>query len=152
MLGGVIESRDDVGKIAGAVRGERLQRKNLGLGSDKVDQTGGHGAVAEGSVVPAIKHSGGGLVENGGGGLLDVARLLVLRIGINVAVPQFADVEPFRGAGLIARKVVSREQDGLQDRVIDVHAGINDGDDAGATDAEAVLGVLKPDNLGRGLG
>src|SRR5258708_37045644 len=100
MLGGVIESRDDVGKIADAVRGERLQRENLGLGRDKVDETGGHRTVAEGRVVPAIKHRGGGLVENGGGGLFDGARLLIRRIGINVSVPQLPTYEPFHGAGL----------------------------------------------------
>src|SRR5258708_34928172 len=105
MLGGVIESRDDVGKIADAVRGERLQRENLGLGRDKVDETGGHRTVAEGCVVPAIKHRGGGMVENGGGGLVEVTRLPVLRDGINASGMQVTVAQALRESGLSSREV-----------------------------------------------
>jgi hypothetical protein len=58
------------------------------------------------------------------------------------------DIQPFGGSGLVARKVVAGKQNRLKDGVIDVHAGINDGDDAGAANSKTVLRVLKTDDLG----
>jgi hypothetical protein len=36
----------------------------------------------------------------------------------------------------------------LENGVIDVHTGINDGDDAGAANSKTVLSILKADDLG----
>src|ERR1700757_2854176 len=148
MLNRVVEGRNDVGKIAGAVGREGLERKNLSFGSDQMDEAGGHRAVAERGVVRAIEDRSGGLVENRCRGLLDVAWLLILGVGVGKPVLVSTDIQPFGGSGLVARKVVAGKQDGLEDGLIDVHTGINDGDDAGAANAKTVLRVLKTDDLG----
>src|SRR5258708_21211739 len=133
MLNGVVEKRNGGGKIGGGVGGEGLKRKNLGLGSNKMDKAGGHRAVAECGVVRGIEDGSGGLVENRRRGLLHVAWLLILRVGVSKPVLVSADIQPFGGSGLVARKVIAGKQNRLEDGVIDVHTGINDGDDAGAT-------------------
>src|SRR5580704_1892152 len=107
--------------------------------------------MAEGRVVRAVENRSGGLVENRSGGLLHVTGFLILGVGVDFAGRQTADVQPFGSAGLIAGEVVAREQNGMEDGMIDVDAGINHGDDASAADAETVLGVLQADNLGSGL-
>jgi hypothetical protein len=148
MLYRVVEGCNDVGKIAGAVGRKGLERKNLGLGSDKMDKAGGHRAVAECGVVRGIEDRSGGLVENRCRGLLHVAWLLILGVGVSKPVLVSTDIQPFGGSGLVARKVVAGKQNRLEDGVIDVHTGINDGDDAGAADSKTVLRVLKTDDLG----
>jgi hypothetical protein len=148
MLNGVVESRNDVGKIAGAVGGEGLKRKNLGLGSDKMNKAGGHRAVAECGVVRGIEDRSGGLVENRCRGLLHVARLLILGVGVSKPVLVSIDIQPFGGSGLVARKVVAGKQNGLENGVINVHTCVNDGNDASAGDTKTVLSILKADDLG----
>src|SRR5258707_4808205 len=148
MLNGVVEGCNDVGKIAGAVGRKGLERKNLGLGSDKMYKAGGHRAVAECGVVRGIEDRSDGLGENRCRVLLHVACLLILGVGVSKPVLGSTDIQPFEGSGLVARKVVAGKQNRLEDGVIDVHTGINNGDDAGATDAETVLRVLKTDYLG----
>src|SRR5258706_84644 len=147
MLNGVVEGCNDVGKIAGAVGRKGLERKNLGLGSDKMDEAGGHRAVAECGVVRGIEDGSGGLVENRCRGLLHVAWSLILVVGVSKPVLVSTDIQPFGGSGLVGRKVVAGKQNRLKDGVIDVHAGINDGDDAGAANSKTVLRVLKTDDL-----
>ncbi len=107
--------------------------------------------MAESSVRRAVENRGSGLVKNGGGGLLDVSRLLILRIGVCIAVLHTGDIKPFRSAGLVARKVIARQQHGGEDGMVDVNASVNDGHDAGAGDAKTVLRVLEADDLGRRL-
>src|SRR5260370_38587241 len=101
----------------------------------------GHRTVAKCGVRSAIEDRGGGLVQDGGGRLLHVTGLLILRVGVNVTILHTGHIEPFRGAWLVTCKVISRKKDGRQDRMINFYASGNHGKISGAPTAQAVFGT-----------
>src|SRR6266436_5331535 len=152
MLHGIVKRSDDVGEVARAVRREGLERKDLGLGRDQVNEPRSHGAVAEGDIRRAIQNRRGRLIKHGSRRLLHVTGLLILNAGVGVTALHPGDIEPLGGAGLVPREVVPLQKDGIEDRVIRVYARVNDGDDSFAGYAKAVVGVREADNLGSRLG
>src|SRR5229473_4413362 len=107
--------------------------------------------MAEGDIRRAVQNRCGGLIKHGSRRLLHVARLLILSASVGVAALHPGDIEPLGGAGLVPREVVTFQKDGIEDWMIRVYAGVNDGDDSFAGYAKTILGVLEPDDLGSGL-
>src|SRR5690242_4558459 len=151
MLNGVVESSHNVREVASAIRGKGFERQNFGLGCDKMDEPGCHGAMAKIDVGRAIKNGRSRLIEDGGGGLLDVGGLLILDSCVRVAALHTADIKPFRGARLVAGEIVTGQENGIQNGMVHVHAGIDDGNNTSTANAKSVLRLLELNNLRRRL-
>ena len=141
----VIDSVQNVGQVSGPVRTEGLERQQLRLRSDQVDDAHYHRAVAESGVLTrrlliAIKHGSGGLVKHGRRGLIYLSDVGVARRR------RSGEVGHHRTTRLVARKVVSRatsalvdQQNGLQDWMIGIHTSINIGDDSRSRNVKSRL-------------
>src|SRR6266404_9829896 len=89
-----------------------------------------------------VKNRGGLLIQDGRALLLDDPRLLP-RDGIAVQ----RQIQPFRSSWLLARKIITGEQHGDKNRMIDVHAGIDHGNDSSAGDPETIVRIRQPNDL-----
>src|SRR6266849_1541648 len=152
MLHGIVKRSDDVGEVARAVRREGLERKDLGLGRDQVNEPRSHRAMTEGDIRRAIQNRCGGLIKHGSRRLLHVPRLLILSASVGVTGLHPRDIEPLGGAWLVSREIVTLQKDGIENWVIRVYACVNDGDDSFAGYTKAVLAIREADDLGSRLG
>src|SRR5690348_453420 len=62
-----------------------------------------------------------------------------------------SNIEPLRSTRLIAGEIIALQQNWTQNRMIGIYTGINQRYDSGAGDPEAILGILKADDLRRWL-
>ncbi len=108
-----------------------------------MNEAGRHRTVAEIRVgaATAIKDGRRRLIKNGGAGLLNYDGLLGLELPLWNSRAAIGDVEPLGGARLVAGEVVAGKKDWSKNRVVYIHASINDGYDARAGDVETVLGI-----------
>src|SRR5690242_12918441 len=120
------------------------------MGSNEVHQPSGHRSMSKRNIRRTIQNGGRGLIQYSSSGLLDEASLLIL--ALRVAVLRARHIEPLGSAGLIASKIVALAKNRLQYRVIGIDTGVDERHNTRAADSESILCILKPDNLGRGLG
>ena len=147
VLRGVIDGTENVGKICGPVGLESFEGKQMRFGSDEVNDSHHHGAVAECGVLRiAVEDGGGGLIENGSGRLIDMRG----RGGI-ARGRRRSEVSELGAVGLIAREIVAGKQNGLESGMIRINAGVNVRDDADAGNLKSVLRFRDTDDLGGGL-
>src|SRR5258708_22279100 len=90
----------------------------------------------------SVKKWGGLLIQDGRALLLHDPRLLPRD---SIAVQR--QIQPFRSSWLPTRKVITGEQHGDKNRMIDVHARIDHGNDSSAGDPETIVRIRQPNDL-----
>jgi hypothetical protein len=116
-----------------------------------VDQAGGQRTVAEVGIRAAVEHGYRALVKDGYRALLDDCGLLVLGVLVVDSVLHARNIEPLGRARLVAREVITGQQDSDKSGVSWIDARIDVGDNARSGDVETVLGSLQLDNLFTGV-
>jgi len=147
MLRGVVDGAKNVGEVGGTIGAERFEREQVCLGGDEMNYAHDHGAMSECGVLRvAVEDGGSGLIENGGGRLIDLRGSGRISGG-----RRLGEVRHLGAIGLIAGEIVSSKENGLQSGMIRINAGVDVRDDANAGNLEGTLRFGDADFLSGGL-
>src|SRR5579859_5650343 len=99
--------------------------------------------MAEGTARLAVKNRGRLLIEDGRALLLHDTGLLALC----ASALQLRHVQPLGSSGLVTGKVIARQEYRHKNWMGGIHSSVDHCDDAGATNAKALLRVRQADDL-----